>query len=154
MLKKILLLLLLPLTFSACTVDIDRINDEIFVRTGNLEQYGCWDTKNTLYVPSLYGDEFIVISNILDYNLLVDGSCNYNAIDFRRNDLIIGQYWVDSNTESINYTYLKNRYNEYTLYVDFLQNFGGRPKYVTYHAIVPKLYSSDRVFVQTKVIYP
>lgn len=154
MLKKVFLFICFILLVSSCNINVNPTNDRVYLYTENLEQYGCWDTPYTLYVPSLHGDEYIVITDRIDYILKVQGSCNYNAIDFRRNDLIIGQIWVDSNIEGIHYNYSKNSYNEYTLQVDLLQNRGGRARYIIYHAIVPKLHPSDRVFVETRSIYP
>lgn len=152
MIKKFCLLIGTMLVLHSCTIDDDYLDNDIFIRTQGLEQYGCYNTKDNLYVPTLRNDEFIIINNPYDYRKLVQG-CNAQ-IDFNNYDLIIGQFWVESNTEDIRYVYKKNRYNEYTLFVEFLQNRGGRAKFVTYHAIVPKLHPSDRVYVQTSVSLP
>ncbi|WP_413513429.1 hypothetical protein [Myroides odoratus] len=150
--KKYYLLLGSLLLFNSCSINDDYFDTDIFIRTENLEQYGCYNTKENLYVPTLKGNEFLIINNAIDYRRLVQG-CN-TSVDFRNFDLIIGQYWVESNTEDIRYVFKKDRYNEYTLFVDFLQNYGGRSRYVTYHALVPKLHPSERVFVETKEYLP
>lgn len=151
MLKRYCLLVGTTLLFAGCTVSDDYYDRDVFIKTEGLELFGCYNTKDNLYVPSLNGNQFTIITNSRDYRNLVEG-CNA-AIDFRAFDLIIGQLWVDSNTEDIKYVYKKNRFNEYTLFVEFLQNRGGRAKFVTYHALVPKLYPSDPVFVETTTSY-
>lgn len=152
MIRKYCLLLGSLLLLAGCTIQDDYNDRDVFIRIENLEQYGCYNTKDNLFVPSLRTNEFIIINNSYDYRKLVQG-CGVD-IDFRNFDLIIGQYWVESNTEDIRYTYKKNRFNEFTLYVDFLQNWGGRPRYVTYHAIVPKLHPNDPVYVETAEFLP
>lgn len=152
MIKKYAILLGTALLFAGCTVNDDYYDREVFIKTEGLELYGCYNTKENLYVPTLKGDEFTIITNQQDYRNLVQG-CNV-AVDFRFYDLIIGQYWVQSNTEDIKYVYKKNRYNEFTLFVEFLQNRGGRPKFVTYHALVPKLHPLDPVYVETRESQP
>lgn len=152
MLKRYCLLLSTTLLFAGCSINDDYYDRDVFIKTEGLELYGCYNTKDNLYVPTLNGNEFTIITNARDYRNLVQG-CN-TSVDFRYFDLIIGQYWVQSNTEDIKYMYKKNRYNEYILYVEFLQNRGGRAKYVTYHALVPKLHPSDPVFVETKESHP
>lgn len=148
MIKKYCLYLGAALLFAGCTASDDYYDRDVFIRTEGLEQYGCYNTKDNLFVPHLRGNEFTIITNTRDYRDLVEGC--YAAVDFRYFDLIIGQFWVQSNTEDIKYVYKKNRYNEYTLFVEFLQNRGGRSKYVTYHALVPKLHPLDPVFVETR----
>ncbi|MBB1138856.1 hypothetical protein [Myroides sp. WP-1] len=152
MIKKYCIILGSLALFTGCEINDDYYDRDQFIRTENLEQYGCYNTKENLFVPSLRGNEFIIINNSYDYRKLVQG-CNA-AIDFRYFDLIIGQYWVESNTEDIKYVYRKNRFNEFILSVDFLQNWGGRPRYVTYHAIVPKLHPNDPVYVETAELLP
>ena len=152
MIRKYCTILGALLLFTACDLNDDYYDRDMFIRTESLEQYGCYNTKDNLFVPTLRGNEFIIINNSSDYRKLVQG-CNA-AIDFRNFDLIIGQYWVESNTEDIKYVYKKNRYNEFILSVDFLQNWGGRPRFVTYHAIVPKLHPNDPVFVETAEYRP
>ncbi|MGG5578140.1 hypothetical protein ACPDHL_12470 [Myroides sp. C15-4] len=151
MIKKYSLILGSILLFAGCSFS-DDYEQDVFIRTENLEQYGCFNTKDNLYVPSLHENQFVIINNPYDYRKLVQG-CNVE-IDFRNFDLIIGQFWVESNTADIKYVYTRSRYNQYTLHVDFLQNWGGRPKFVTYHAIVPKLHPSDPVEVVTTVLLP
>ncbi|MGS4345686.1 hypothetical protein ACKUSY_08850 [Myroides odoratus] len=147
MIKRYCLLLGTTLFLAGCTISDDYYDRDVFIRTEGLELFGCYNTKDNLYVPTLQGNEFTIITNTRDYRNLVQG-CNA-AVDFRQFDLIIGQYWVQSNTEDIKYVYKRNRYNEYTLFVEFLQNRGGRARFVTYHALVPKLHPRDPVFVET-----
>ncbi len=154
MLKKIIAFTCFTLLISSCNVEINQ-NDQI-IYTENLEQYGCYNTPYSIYVSdiSFYKNHFTVITNRIDYLTDVIGSCNYHAIDFSKNDLIIGEVFTNYNITGINYTYSKNRYNEYTLQVDLLENRKGIGRNVTYHAIVPKLHPSDVVFVDIRSIYP
>lgn len=156
--KKYLLFLLtiLSISLTGCSSNDDYCNNG-FYRSPQLKENPSFPTYR-MEIRGVVGDSYTVIRSEREFQERVKGANFYrNIIDFRHDDLIIGQKWVNqfndryiidiipTYKESCNYNY-KN-----ILEVDILLNKGRINDYVTYHTIVPKT-KVDQYDVITNVI--
>lgn len=156
--KKYLLFLIaiLSVSLTSCSVDDDYCGNGTY-KSPQLEKKYNFNPQN-FYVRGLNGDSYIVIRNEREFQNRVVGAQYYkDVIDWRYDELIIGQKYVDrfSNIMDVS-TYYKESCSykfKNILNVEIKVNNGNRfNDYVTYHTVVPKT-NSDQYDVVTTVQY-
>lgn len=150
--KKYIALLLVIFGLSACS-NADDYCDRGYIPTYQLDPRNGFDPYN-FKVRSLNGDSFTVIRSENEFRRLVDGSIYYqNVIDFNQHDLIIGQLYLRDFRSIPNIIVMFKEFCDYNmggqLDVNFYVTPGNYRDYVTYHAIVPKLYNPNIEVITT-----
>lgn len=151
--KKIILLFIAILSFSACSTTDDYGCYEGYVNTYDLRPSANIDPRD-LIVHGLKGNEYTVIRSQREFRDRVkDARYFENQIDFSRYDLIIGQVYIKNRNVKVEtiLTQFCNYSNQVLLEVKLYNNRQRYEDFITYNAIVPKLRTDD-VIVDT-IIY-
>ena len=145
---KTLLLSILFFGLFACNND-DGCSDSVVNITSLEAEYGCMKTEYQMDIA--LSDTYVVIKSQVVFEDLVSGSC-VPTIDFTLYDLVIGKKGLSSGNESIAYELIKDceTANE-TLTVTFIQNATAIAPNLTYHALIPKLYTNQELAVSIVV---
>lgn len=138
--------LILSLLFIGQSCDKDKDCEDVILNTTSLEsEYGCTNTQFQIQI-SLY-EEFIVIRNQEDFELLAEGDCQ-PEIDFATYDLVIGKKGLNSGYDSIEYVLTeKCDSGDLELEVTFIQDATMIAPVVVFHALVPKLGTDQEISV-------
>lgn len=138
----------------SCSSDDDYCGND-FYETYQLRPQGFDPTR--FEIEGLSGDSFTIIRSEYEFQRRVKGANYYRgAIDWSREDLIIGQIYINRfrnviNTNSIfkeTCNYRQDNILDMTINV----SEGNYSDYITYHAIVRKLYN-ENTRVQTNVYF-
>lgn len=143
--KKLILLFIAILSFSACSTTDDYGCYEGYVDTNDLRPSANIDPKN-LIIRGLENDSFIVIRSQREFRDRVkDARYFENQIDFSRDDLIIGQVYIKNRNVKIEtiLTQFCNYSNSILLEVKLYNNRQKYNDFITYNAIIPKLRTDD-----------
>ena len=156
--KKYLLFLItiVSLSLAGCSTDDDYCGNG-FYRSQQLKEVFNFH-PDQFRVDGLKGDSYVVIRSEREFQDKVRGAQYYRGvIDFRYDELIIGQTYVDGFESIIDispmYKDACNYKSENVLEVDLQLNRGYKySAYVTYHTVVPRT-NSDRYNVRTFIRY-
>ncbi|MFK5889889.1 MAG: hypothetical protein QM486_04075 [Flavobacteriaceae bacterium] len=143
---RILIISILFLGFYSCNND-NNCTDNVVNITSLENEYGCTNTKYQMDID--LSDNYMIISNQLDFAEFVSGSCQ-PTIDFSIYDLVIGKKGLGNGNESIEYELIENCETEnQSLTVTFNQNeTTEEAPNLTYHALIPKLRNEQELNVE------
>jgi hypothetical protein len=148
--KKILIpvfLTCLIIGFSACSDDDENCGTVAVESLENL--YGCVNTSNNMEFT--FNSAFEIIRTQGRFDSLILGNCK-PVIDFSTYDLVVGEENLTSGVDVINYEYTPLCNNtDGVLKVTFISNPTAVAPTLTYHALIPKLASSETVTVDVQV---
>ncbi len=142
------LLIAFVIVISACSNDDDEICNT--VATGSLESlYNCVNTQNNM--DFTFASEYEIIRTQGRFDSVILGNCK-PIIDFTTYDIIVGEETTSSGVDTIEYEYTPpcNGLNG-DLEVKIIRNAAAVVETVTYHALIPKLQTSETVTVNVLV---
>lgn len=144
--RKILIPVLLTcflINFSACSNDEEECGTATVESLENL--YGCENTENNM--DFTFSSTYQIIRTQGSFDSLILGNCK-PIIDFSTYDLIVGEETLSSGIERIDYDF-KPACNgvDGILTVTFIRNATTVAPTLTYHALIPKLASSETASV-------
>ncbi|MVX36427.1 hypothetical protein [Myroides sp. LoEW2-1] len=144
--KKVFYLLIVMFGLISCSTDDDYCGNDYY-ETYKLNEQRPSPTSN-LQVIGLQGDSFTVIRSEHEFQDRVRGAVYYRGqIDWRNEDLIIGQVYVNGFRSVINFNSIFkescNNRNDNYLRMKLNLSKGQNNNYITYHAIVRKLYNTN-----------
>lgn len=147
--KKILIIALMTyliIGFSACNKD-ENCDKTAVESLENL--YNCENTPYNL--DFTFNTEYEIIRTQGSFDSLILGNCK-PIIDFAIYDLIVGEQTLSSGVETINYQYTPPCNGvDGVLEVEFIRNATSVAPTLTYHALIPKLQSSETATVDIQV---
>ncbi len=147
---RILIISIIFFGFYSCNND-NNCTDNVVNITSLENEYACTNTKYQMDIG--LSDNYMIISNQLDFAEFVSGSCQ-PTIDFSTYDLVIGKKGLASGNESIAYELLENcETGNLNLKVTFFQNIAAVAPNLTYHALIPKMDSQQELNVEIIVEY-
>lgn len=148
--KKILIPVLLSclfIGFSACSDDEENCGTTAVESLENL--YNCENTANNMEVT--FNSDFEIIRTQGSFDSLILGNCK-PVIDFSIYDVIVGEETLSSGVERIDYEYNAPCNSlDGLLTVTFISNATSVAPTLTFHAIIPKLGSTETVTVDVQV---